>query len=260
VRHRSLLPIWLAFALLVSPLGWAGAQEAQTIELNAPDLSRGLPVMKALSVRASATEWAEMELAAQDLSDLLWAANGVNRPESGKRTAPSAMNAQDVDIYVFLKQGAYRYDPRKHALTLVVVGDHRAEITRRPSEGPALPPAGKESGPEARPEGPTPGAGEGKAGPPPAARPSPPRSPAPVELILVSDLSRFPHGSDEHRAQVAAIDTGCVSQNISLFCAATGLSTRPRAGMNKELIRSLLQLTETQLTILNHPVGYPPGS
>ena len=59
------------------------------------------------------------------------------------------------------------------------------------------------------------------------------------------------------KLELAAIDTGIVSQNISLFCAGTGLATRPRASMNRELIRSLLKLTDSQYPLLNHPVGYP---
>ncbi len=54
----------------------------------------------------------------------------------------------------------------------------------------------------------------------------------------------------------AAIDTGIVSQNISLFCAATGLGTRPRASISKDKIRELLKLKDTQYPLLNHPVGY----
>ena len=76
------------------------AQESKTIILNPPDLTRGLPVMTALSLRASATEFDTTSLNLQDISDLLWAANGINRPESGKRTAPSARNYQDIDVYV----------------------------------------------------------------------------------------------------------------------------------------------------------------
>ena len=72
------------------------------IKLNAPNKSRGTAVMKALSERHSVREFSTKELSLQDLSDLLWAANGINRSD-GKRTAPSAMNKQDVDIYVIMK-------------------------------------------------------------------------------------------------------------------------------------------------------------
>ncbi len=83
----------ICFTILGSTLF---GQTAQIIILNPPDTARGLPVMKALSLRASANEFDTTSLNLQDLSDLLWAANGVNRPEEGKRTAPSALNAQDI--------------------------------------------------------------------------------------------------------------------------------------------------------------------
>jgi len=70
------------------------SQELKPIKLNLPDKKRGLPLMEALAVKASVTEWSEKELSPQDLADLVWAANGISRPESGKRTASSAQNAQ----------------------------------------------------------------------------------------------------------------------------------------------------------------------
>jgi nitroreductase len=63
-------------------------------------------------------------------------------------------------------------------------------------------------------------------------------------------------GRPELRYEWGAIDTGIVSQNISLFCAATGIKTRPRASMNKEKIKKLLKLKDSQYVFLNHPVGY----
>lgn len=103
--------LFLASLLLLPGSFWGRAQEPKTIKLNEPNKTRGLSVMEALSVRASVRDWSDRDLSLQDLSDLLWAANGINRPDSRKRTASSAMNAQDVDIYVFLKEGVYLYDP-----------------------------------------------------------------------------------------------------------------------------------------------------
>jgi len=100
---------FLTALLLLPVLSMAQVQDLKTIKLNEPNKKRGLPVMEALSLRASVREWSDKEVSLQDLSDLLWAANGINRPESKKRTAASAMNAQDVDIYVFMKDGAYLY-------------------------------------------------------------------------------------------------------------------------------------------------------
>ena len=85
----------------------------------------GLPLMEALRQRHSAREFRPDALSPQQLSDLLWAACGLNRDALGGRTAPSAMNAQEVDLYVALPQGLYRYEPKAHALQLVVAQDVR---------------------------------------------------------------------------------------------------------------------------------------
>lgn len=197
-------------------------QQPKIIKLPEPNKKRGLPVMEALAVRASVTEWSDKDLSIQDLSDLLWAANGINRPEIGKRTAPSAQNAQDVDIYVFMKDGVYLYDAKTHSLVQVVQGDHRLLF---------FPP---------RPQQP----------------PSEQMTMPPIVLLLVTDISRFRFGPEELKREWGAIDVGIVSQNISIFCAAVGLGTRPRASMDREKIRALLKLKETQFPLLNHPVGH----
>lgn len=85
----------------------------------------GLPLMEALRQRHSAREFRPDALTPQQLSDLLWAACGLNRDALGGRTAPSAMNAQEVDLYVALPQGLYRYELKAHALQLVVAQDVR---------------------------------------------------------------------------------------------------------------------------------------
>ena len=103
------------------------AQELKVIKLNAPDKARGTAVMKAFSDRHSNREYAAKDVNIQDLSDLLWAANGINRTD-GKRTAPSALNKQDIDVYVIMKEGAYLYDAKAHALNPIAKGDHRAAV------------------------------------------------------------------------------------------------------------------------------------
>lgn len=248
MKTSSLTGSLLAALVLIPALGLAQAPELQTIKLNEPNKKRGLPVMEALSVRASVRDWSPQEVGLQDLSDLLWAANGINRPDSKKRTASSAQNAQDVDIYVFLKEGAYLYDAARQALVPVTAGDHRQEVVMPPAGGPGgpggPPPAKPGEAPMPKPQG------------PPGAKPGPPPTPAPVLLVLVSDVSRFRGGTPELKKELGAIDTGIVSQNISLFCAATGLATRPRATMDREKIRTLLKLKDTQFPMLNHPVGH----
>lgn len=94
------------------------------ILLPAPDKNGGMPLMEALAKRHSMREFAREELPLQLLSSMLWAAFGVNR-EDGKRTAPSAINAQEIDIYVALPSGAYLYDAHENALQLVAGNDLR---------------------------------------------------------------------------------------------------------------------------------------
>lgn len=191
--------------------------EAQTtIVLPPPDTTGGIPVMKAFALRASSRIFDTTALSLQELSNLLWAANGINRSAEGKRTAPSALNAQDIDIYVFLKAGVHLYNASRHALDLIVDGDQRHLFSRRPGEEPL---------------------------------PS-------VICLLVSDLSHFRFGDDSVRRVWAAMDAGIVSQNISLFCAASSLATRPRAMMDHKKIRELLKLRDDQLPLLNHPVSH----
>ena len=179
-------------------------------------MKRGLPVMEALSLRVSATEFTDTKLSLQDLSDLLWAANGVNRKETGKRTAPSAMNSQDIDVYVFAEEGAYFYDAAKHILNPVVSGDQRGLVAGNQVEF----------------------------------------AKAAVILVLVSDISRFKSGDKPSKLSWAAMDAGIVSQNIAIFCAGTGLNTRPRATMDLEKLQSILHLKDSQHLILNNPVSY----
>lgn len=114
------------------------AQQNETIKLNQPSKERGLTVIQALAERASVREFDTRPLALQDLSDLLWAANGINRPEGNLRTASSAVNAQDVDVYVFLEEGVYIYNAQDHALDMVVRGDQRSILPA--TDGASYPP------------------------------------------------------------------------------------------------------------------------
>lgn len=187
------------------------AQELTTIKLNKPDTQRGLSVMAALEKRQSTREYANRALKLQDLSDLLWAAVGINRPESGKLTAPTAMNKQEIEVYVCLPEGAYLYNAKNHELTPVAKGDFRPAV------------AGGQTFVNT----------------------------APLCLVIVADLGKY-----NGEILMPAVDAGIVSQNISLFCAATDLVTVPRASMDQVQLKKVLRLKETQRPIMNHPVGY----
>ncbi len=113
------------------------AADMQTINLPSPRTEGGMPLMQALKNRHSGRAYSPQELPLQTLSDLLWAAGGVNRPETGGRTAPTAMDAREIDIYVVRQDGAYLYDPVKNILQPVAQGDLRALTGRQGFVGEA---------------------------------------------------------------------------------------------------------------------------
>lgn len=185
----------------------------ETIKL--PPVVKGVPatLMQALEKRQSVREFDKGNIPLRELSNLLWAANGVNR-EDGKRTAPSALNKQDVDVYVCMENGAYKYDAKGHALVQVTDKDVRPAVAAQQTWA----------------------------------------ADAPVVIVLVSDLRKL--GGEKAR-EMGAIDAGHVSQNVCLYCAATGLATVPRASMDKRAVATALNLEDGQEPMLNLPVGYP---
>jgi len=114
----------IAYLLLVAAaVAWA--DPPATIPLPNPDTKGGMPLMQALSARRSDREFSDRRLSIETLASLLWAADGVNRPD-GRRTAPSAMNWQTVAIYAVLPDAAYLYNAKERRLELVASGDLRA--------------------------------------------------------------------------------------------------------------------------------------
>lgn len=206
----------ISILFLITCLMTTNAQDLQTIKLNTPDKTRGSATMKALSDRHSDREYDSRQLSLQDLSDLLWAANGVNRAD-GKRTAPTAMNRQEIDVYVIRQDGAYLYDAQAHALNPIVKGDFRGLI------------AGSQDFAKT----------------------------APISLLMVINLKKLGDPASEQTKLMGAVDAGNVSQNINIFCSAVGLATVPRATMDKAKLKETLKLDDAQLPIMNNPVGYP---
>lgn len=123
---------YLVGLLLVLGPALGRAQELQPIELPKPQTDIGRPLMQALEQRRSTRAFSGQSLPAQVLSNLLWAAFGVNRPESAHRTAPSAMNWQETDIYVATAEGLYVYDAKALLLKPVLRGDLRATTGTQP--------------------------------------------------------------------------------------------------------------------------------
>jgi SagB-type dehydrogenase family enzyme len=102
------------------------AQDLKPIKLLAPQTNGGRPLMQVLKDRKSSREFSGKELPLQVLSNMLWAASGVNRTDSGKRTAPSAVNWQEIDIYVATAHGLYLYDAKANVLQPVLAEDIRS--------------------------------------------------------------------------------------------------------------------------------------
>ena len=103
---------------------------AQDISLPKPAKTGGKPLMEALNSRATIRSIAEKPLSMELLSNLLWAATGINRPD-GRMTAPTASNNQEIDVYLFLPQGIYLYDVQNHSLIFKMEGDHRKTASPR---------------------------------------------------------------------------------------------------------------------------------
>ncbi len=108
------------------------SEEIKSIKLLPPQNDGGKPLMQALKERKSSREFSSKELTPQALSDLLWAACGVNRPSSGGRTAPTAKNMQEIDVYVVTSEGVFLYDALTNMLTPVLAGDIRALTGKQP--------------------------------------------------------------------------------------------------------------------------------
>ncbi len=130
-NHLLLFVRSLAFGLLFCPTLALG-QELKPLILPSPQTDGGKPLMQALRDRHSTREFSSEKLAPQVLANLLWAAFGINRPGEGKRTAPSAMNWQEVDIYVATAEGLYVYDAKGNKLDPILAQDVRAATGVQP--------------------------------------------------------------------------------------------------------------------------------
>ena len=122
---RIVLPILLLSTAVV-------AQGLKPIELPRPDTTGGKPLMQVLKNRHSSREFSADTLPIPVLSNLLWAACGINRTGEGKRTSPSAMNWQEIDVYVATAHGLFLYDPLKHVLQPVLSEDIREKTGMQP--------------------------------------------------------------------------------------------------------------------------------
>ena len=136
MKNKTLILFPLLAILFFTPVPGM-ASDSEFIDLPDPRLEAGQPLMAALKARKSIRSFSTRLLSNQTLSELLWAAFGINRPESKKRTAPSAHDRQEVDIYIAMAKGLYRYNAAKHALQLVSTKDIRHLTGRQKFPGDA---------------------------------------------------------------------------------------------------------------------------
>jgi SagB-type dehydrogenase family enzyme len=172
-------------------------------------------LMTALKKRKSTRSFSRKKIPRQLLSDLLWAAFGVNRPDIGYRTAPSPMGSQEIEIYVAEADGLYLYDARFHQLVQLSTDDIRRFCGTQRFVAHA-----------------------------------------PLNLIYVANFSKFGDMDDERKIFYSAADTGFISQNVYLFCAAFGLGTVVRDWIDRPRLAEKIRLREEQRITLAQTVGY----
>lgn len=226
--RRRILAGALLGLLLVSATYFCAAQEV--IKLPPPQTDGGKPVMQALKLRQSTRDYGTGEkFSLQMLSNLLWAADGVNRPAKtpgghGMRTAPSAVDWQNIDIYVTTPDGLFLYDAENHALKVLSKEDVRSA------------------------------AGNVKV--------QPFVKDVPVNLVYIADFARA-RGLGGQGGIMDTAETwsfagaGAIAENVYLFCASQGLASVVRAfAADKEVIQKTFKLRPEQHYILAQSVGY----
>jgi nitroreductase len=204
----------------------AVVQGMSPLKLSAPRLGRGMPLMQALEKRRSTRDLFPERLSPQHLSEVLWAADGINRKpapgadprQSGSRTSPSPLARYPVDIYVVLEEGVYLYRPAEHELIPVLSGDHRKDTGIQGFVGVA-----------------------------------------PLTLLFIADLARFSSTRMPVEEQIleSHVDAGCQAQNVYLYCSSEGLGATVRGSVPRERVAGLLKLRPEQRIVVGQTIGYP---
>lgn len=189
--------------------------ETDAVNLPPPAQSTLGELGRAFAQRHSTRVFLPDPLPLQALSALLWAGFGINRLDTGGRTAPSAHDWQEIGVYVVMPEGAYRYEPRANQLLLVNAEDVRRETGTQDFVATA-----------------------------------------PLNLVYVADFARMKDASEDDRVFLAGADAGCITQNVYLHCAATGLATVSRALIDRGQLARALGLKPTQRIALGQSVGY----
>jgi len=210
------------------------AEELQPIVLPKPEKDGGKSVLAALWERKTTREIKEEKLPPQLLSNLLWAAFGVNR-ELGPmglpgRTAASASNSQEIDLYVALPKGVYLYEAATHRLAPVAAGDLRAKASK----------PGRRTAAVAK---------------------------APVSIVFVADLAKYAKGHPQEpglkdpdiQKSYYDVATGLIAGNVYLFAASQGLAAWFH-NCDKPGLATVLKLRPEQRVLFAQTVGYPAKS
>jgi nitroreductase family protein len=195
----------------------AFAQMPQAIELPPPVTEGGKSLMQSLKDRRSIRDYSDRVPSNQILSNLLWAAWGVNRPESDGRTVPRWRDIYALDIYITMANGVWLYEPRSHRLLFHMAGDLRAQTT---------------------------------TGQPFVAT-------APLNLVYVFDTSKMTGATDSAKIATAAVSAGVAAENVYLYCASEGLATVFRESVPGEALARTLKLSSSQIIQFAQTVGYP---
>ena len=202
--------------------------ELESISLPEPSSKGGMTILEALQNRRTERNIISKEMPLEVLSNLLWAAFGINRKGARLgRTAPSASNSQEIDLYVILKEGVYLYEASHHMLKPIKAGDYREMCGR---------------GSVARRTG-----------------------IAPLNIIYVVDRSRYDLGPSQPDPRIGDpevqksyyyTDTGFIAQNVYLYAASEGLAAWFH-NCDKDTIVKELRLKDDHLVLFAHTVGYP---
>ncbi len=196
----------------------AAIQTGGVIKLNPPDLNKGIPLMTALKKRKTQRNISDKKLTLQQLSELLWAADGINRPD-GKRTSPAAMAKYAVDIYVVLPEGVYLYDVAKHELTPIAKGDFRKQ-------------AGMQDFVYIAPVN------------------------LVYVINLKNWLNLHRPVPNEKRDLWIHCEVGFLAQNVYLYCASEGLGSVVRGYIDEKKLSEVIKVKPEQV-VLAHTIGYP---
>lgn len=217
----ALSGVCLMSCMLLAPAAPAMAEAAE-LSLPRPQIAAGMSVMQALEKRQTSRSFGVAALSPSQLSHILWAANGINRPGSDGRTNPAALGVHSVEVYVVTADGIFLYLPKTHALQPVAEGDFRMTTTKG-----------------------QPFVGE-----------------APLTLVYVGSSAAWENArrvpSGDRQVLYDSIAAGAMTQSVALEAAAEGLGTCVRASVDEDAFGEAAHLQDDQTILLAQTLGVLP--